>query len=99
MAGENLAAVKTQTSVLKAEGFQSRLWENDEQLLFACGDYSKPDITQTHFILVAQTGSAVFQDYINFREYLNSRPWPPKTMKNKNQTDQQKSRRQRKVSR
>lgn len=60
--------------VLEANGFLRRHWETADQLLFACGDYSRPAGIQTHFIHVVKTASPEWQDYINFRDYLNAKP-------------------------
>lgn len=59
---------------LQANGFLRRHWETADQLLFACGDYSRPDGIQTHFIHVVKAGSREWRDYINFRNYLNAKP-------------------------
>ena len=60
--------------VLEANGFLRRRWETADQLLFACGDYSRPGGIQTHFIHVVKAGSREWRDYINFRDYLNANP-------------------------
>lgn len=60
--------------VLEANGFLRRHWETADQLLFACGDYSRPAGIQTHFIHVVKTASPEWRDYINFRDYLNAKP-------------------------
>lgn len=45
------------------------------QLLFACGSfYEGTGDLQTHFIHVVRTNSMDWINYINFRDYLNSRP-------------------------
>lgn len=59
---------------LQANGFLHRPCDIANQLLFACGDYSRPDGTQTHFIHVVKDGSREWRDYINFRDYLNAKP-------------------------
>lgn len=66
--------VKPLIPELQANGFLRRHWETADQLLFACGDYSRPDGIQTHFIHVVKAGSREWQDYINFRDYLNAKP-------------------------
>lgn len=60
--------------VLEANGFLRRHWETADQLLFACGDYSRPGGIQTHFIHVVKAGSREWRNYINFRDYLNAKP-------------------------
>ena len=72
IAVENFAEVEKLIPTLEAQGFLKRKWETDEQLLFACGDYSKPDGEQTHFIHVVIENSVAWRDYINFRDYLNA---------------------------
>lgn len=53
------------------------------QLLFACGDYYTGfgDL-KTHFIYVVITNSMEWRNYINFRDYLNSRPCTAKEYEN-----------------
>ena len=61
---------------LKKQGFYYRpKVDLGEQLLFASGSYydSTGDL-QTHFIHIVKTGSMDWRNYINFRDYLNSRP-------------------------
>ena len=72
IAVENFAEVEKLIPTLEAQGFLKRKWETDEQPLFACGDYSKPDGEQTHFIHVVIENSVAWRDYINFRDYLNA---------------------------
>jgi GrpB-like predicted nucleotidyltransferase (UPF0157 family) len=74
VAAENFATVEKCVPRLESRGFLRRKWENDAQILFACGDYEKPDGIQTHFIHVVETNSAAWHDYLNFRDYLNARP-------------------------
>ncbi len=63
---------------LKAEGFYYRPNAQSSlgnQLLFACGSfYDGSGDLQTHFIHVVLTDSMDWTDYINFRDYLNSKP-------------------------
>ncbi len=47
-----------------------RLDERPEQLLFVKGDFEKD--TRTHHIHVVLYGSKEWNDYINFRDYLNT---------------------------
>lgn len=54
---------------LEKHGFCRRTWYDESQLLFAIGDYSKPNGIITHFIHVVKADD--FADYINFRNYLN----------------------------
>ena len=74
VAVENFADVEKLSPALEAEGFLRRKWENDEQILFACGDYSKPGGEQTHFIHVVKADGVAWRDYLNFRDYLNATP-------------------------
>lgn len=60
---------------LKKEGFYYRPSEIYNQLLFACGSlYEGTGDLQTHFIHVVKTNSVDWQNYINFRDYLNKTP-------------------------
>lgn len=58
---------------LEAEGMIHRP-ENDDpcQVFFSCGN--DKENTRTHHIHVVKDGSKEWQDYINFRDYLNARP-------------------------
>lgn len=66
--------VEALTAALKAEGLLRRGWEDDTQMLFAIGDYSKADGIVTHFIHIVKTDSTEWYNYINFRDYLNTTP-------------------------
>ncbi len=57
---------------LETEGFIHRP-ENDEpwQVYFSCGNEQQN--TRTHHIHVVKADSKEWQDYINFRDYLNAR--------------------------
>ena len=79
VAVDDFAEVEALTSALESAGFLRRHWEMDEQMLFAVGDYSKPDGVVTHFIHVVKTDSTDWHDYINFRNYLNTNPSVAKT--------------------
>ena len=61
---------------LEAAGFHYRPGKNIEnQELFACGSYYEgTGEEQTHFIHVVPAGSQDWQDYLNFRDYLNAFP-------------------------
>ena len=60
---------------LKNVGFYYRPSKIDNQLLFACGSlYDGTGDLQTHFIHVVITNSKEWQNYINFRNYLNKTP-------------------------
>lgn len=74
VAVEDFTEVENLTPALEAKGFVRRTWENDEQLLFACGNYAKPDGEQTHFIHVVKENSVAWRDYLNFRDYLIATP-------------------------
>jgi len=70
VAVDNFAEVEELTPVLESKGFLGRHWDKDEQMLFAVGDYSKPDGVVTHFIHVVKSDSTDWNNYINFRNYL-----------------------------
>ena len=72
VAVDDFAKVEALTPALEGDGFLRRHWDTDEQMLFAVGDYSKPNGIVTHFIHVVKTDSTVWNDYINFRNYLNA---------------------------
>ena len=55
---DDFGAVEMLAPALEAEGFLRRGWDDDTQMLFAVGDYSKPDGLVTHFIHVVKTNSA-----------------------------------------
>lgn len=61
---------------LEAAGFHYRPGKNiANQELFACGSYYEgTGETQTHFIHVVPAGGPDWQDYLNFRDYLNAFP-------------------------
>ena len=65
--------VYTLIPVLEAEGIIHRP-DNDEpwQVYFSCGN--DRENSRTHHIHVVKTGSKEWQDYINFRDYLNYCP-------------------------
>lgn len=71
VAVDDFGDVERLTPSLESEGFLRRHWETDEQMLFAIGDYSRPDGLVTHFIHVVKTDSSDWHNYINFRNYLN----------------------------
>ena len=60
--------------ILKDNGFYYRpSASHDTQLLFGCGSfYNGTGDIQTHFIHAVIAGSQEEQNYINFRDYLNS---------------------------
>jgi GrpB-like predicted nucleotidyltransferase (UPF0157 family)/MoaA/NifB/PqqE/SkfB family radical SAM enzyme len=60
------------TPTLEKSGFIKRKWEHDGQLLYACGDYSKPDGVVTHFIHVVLHNSSGWKNYVRFRDYCNT---------------------------
>jgi GrpB-like predicted nucleotidyltransferase (UPF0157 family) len=72
VACDDLTVIEMLIPALESDGFISRHWHNDEQMLFAVGDYSKSDGIVTHFIHVVKTDSIAWHDYINFRDYLNA---------------------------
>ena len=72
VAANNFDEVEALTPALESAGFLFRKRENDEQMLYAVGDYTKSDGVVTHFIHVVKTKSKAWNDYINFRDYLNA---------------------------
>lgn len=74
VAVDDFGTVKMLIPALRAEGFLRRGWDDDTQMLFAVGDYYRPDGLVTHFIHVVKTDSAEWHSYINFRDYLNATP-------------------------
>lgn len=57
---------------LAKEGFHLSHHVVDNDLLFVCGDMEAD--TRTHHIHIVKTDSKEWQDYINFRDYLNACP-------------------------
>jgi|GEM_PF-212645 len=55
---------------LEKEGFYLRQHAAENDMLFVCGDFEAD--TRTHHIHVVTAGSKEWQDYINFRDYLNN---------------------------
>jgi GrpB-like predicted nucleotidyltransferase (UPF0157 family)/aminoglycoside phosphotransferase (APT) family kinase protein len=75
VAAEDFAEVEALTPALEAAGFVYRKKEfEDTQLLYACGDYSKPDGIVTRFIHVVNVDSREWSNYLNFRDYMNAHP-------------------------
>jgi len=72
VAVDDFAKVEKLIPTLETEGFSWRKWSNDERMLFAVGDYSKPDGIVTHFIHVVKANSGEWFKCVNFRDYLNS---------------------------
>ena len=70
---EDILAYKAE---LLAQGFYYRPDNNTPtQMLFAAGNfYDGSGSLQTHFIHVVLFGSREWQDYLNFRDYLNTHP-------------------------
>ncbi len=58
--------------VLEKWGFHLRQHAVENDVLFVCGDFEAD--TRTHHIHVVKAGSKQWQDYINFRDYLNHCP-------------------------
>jgi GrpB-like predicted nucleotidyltransferase (UPF0157 family)/8-oxo-dGTP pyrophosphatase MutT (NUDIX family) len=73
-----IAAVSTELierliPVLEQSGYIFRHRElNEDNLFFACGDYSKPDGIQECFIHMVTADSKAWKNYIRFRDYLNA---------------------------
>ena len=76
LAVENFEDILDYEAELLAQGFYYRPDNNTPtQMLFACGDfYDGSGSLQTHFIHVVIYGSREWQDYLNFRDYLNTNP-------------------------
>lgn len=62
-------AAISKKDALEAEGIIFRFDERPEQLLFVMGDFEND--TRTHHIHVVRYGSAEWENYINFSDYLN----------------------------
>lgn len=63
-------AVLEQKERLAAEHITLRIDERPEQLLFVMGDFEQD--TRTHHIHVVRYGSKEWNNYLNFRDYLNA---------------------------
>ena len=74
VAVDDFTEVDALIPALENAGFLRRHWETDDQMLFAVGDYVKPDGMVTHFIHAVKTDSTDWHNYINFRNYLNANP-------------------------
>lgn len=76
VAVRDFTEVLTHEDRLRAHGFYYRPKVHlGEQLLFACGSYyDGSGEVQTHFIHVVKADSEDWQNYVNFRDYLNSHP-------------------------
>jgi len=74
IAVDNFEDVEALTPILEANGFMHRDWSDEgKQLLYAVGyDVPVNDRVTTHYIHVVETGSIEWQNYVNFRDYLNS---------------------------
>ena len=71
VAVNNFDGVMKLVPTLEQSGFMYRQHDVVGDMLFACGDRNT-DI-RTHHIHVVTTGSKEWQDYINFRNYLNTK--------------------------
>lgn len=67
---EDFGAVLSKKDELEAEDIIFRFDERPEQLLFVMGDFEKD--TRTHHIHVVRYGSAEWENYLNFSDYLNA---------------------------
>ncbi|MBQ3101071.1 MAG: GrpB family protein [Clostridia bacterium] len=74
VAVDDFDAILQYEAQLRAGGFYYRPDNNTPtQMLFACGSYyDGSGSLQTHFIHVVIKDSREWQDYLNFRDYLNS---------------------------
>ncbi len=69
--------ILTQIPVLEKEGLIFRGWEGNEerQPVFQCGEYipeEKDMRVLTHYIHIVMVGSQQWDNYINFRDYMNA---------------------------
>jgi GrpB-like predicted nucleotidyltransferase (UPF0157 family) len=74
VAVDDFTEVDRLNAALEDAGILRRKWEDDAQILFAVGDYSRSGGIQTHFIHVVRTGSPQWNAYIRFRDYMNTHP-------------------------
>ena len=71
----SFANINERQSELEAQGFYRRSWNDDREELFACGShYDGTGDRQTHFIHVVLYNSPEWNNYLNFRDYLNTFP-------------------------
>lgn len=71
--------VLTRIPDLEKEGFIFRGWEGNEerQPVFQCGEYIPEEKDMgllTHYIHIVKVGNQQWDNYINFRDYMNSFP-------------------------
>lgn len=69
---KGLISIKPYIGLLEEKGIIFRKEDVERQLLFVIGDFQK-DI-RTHHIHFVEWGSAEWNNYINFRDYLNAFP-------------------------
>ena len=67
-----LDSIKPYIELLKKNGIVFRKEDVKEQLLFVIGDFEKE--FRTHHIHVVEWNSIAWNNYINFRDYLNAFP-------------------------
>lgn len=67
-----LDSIKPYIELLKKNGIIFRKEDVKEQLLFVIGDFEKE--FRTHHIHVVEWNSVAWNNYINFRDYLNAFP-------------------------
>lgn len=73
VAVEDFAKVEALTPTLESNGFMKRNWYDDTQMIFAVGyDVPTDDRVTTHFIHIVKTNSTGWNEYIDFRDYLNA---------------------------
>ena len=68
----DLEDIKPYIGMLEKNGIMFRKEDVKEQLLFVIGDFEKE--FRTHHIHVVEWNSVAWNNYINFRDYLNSFP-------------------------
>jgi GrpB-like predicted nucleotidyltransferase (UPF0157 family) len=71
--------ILAQIPALEKEGFIFRGWEGSEerQPVFQCGEYIPEENNMrllTHYIHIVKAGSQQWDNYINFRDYMNAFP-------------------------
>ena len=75
VAARSFADIEAKEPELQARSIYRRSWNDETQLLFACGSYyDGTGDRQTHFIPVVLAGGKEWRDYLNFRDYLNAFP-------------------------
>lgn len=66
---QDFAAILAHNDALREKGVVFRR-QTETELLYVCGDFARD--TRTHHIHVVRYGGCEWNDYLNFRDYLNS---------------------------